>query len=327
MKKLSNEVKVGAIALITIVAFIWLYNYLKGKNLFSSTATYYSVYEDVGGLTESNPVEINGYKAGVVQSINLINDKSGRLLVKLSIDKDYVIPENTVAEITTASLIAGMKIRLLFGDGPEAYNNGDTIPGRLAVSIITQFQDELAPMKEKISGMINVLDSVLSGINDILSPEFTENVRNSMANLKNTTENLDEIIDSKKSDIKSMLADLSTFSRMLADNSEKFESTIDNLKTISDTIAAADLYTTVMNLKTTLERTSSLMSKMNEGEGTAGQLITNDTLYNNLTSSIESLDLLLKDLKANPKRYVHFSIFGKKNHCPGRDPRDNQPAK
>jgi phospholipid/cholesterol/gamma-HCH transport system substrate-binding protein len=181
------------------------------------------------------------------------------------------------------------------------------------VSIITQFQDELAPMKEKISGMINVLDSVLSGINDILSPEFTENVRNSMANLKNTTENLDEIIDSKKSDIKSMLADLSTFSRMLADNSEKFESTIDNLKTISDTIAAADLYTTVMNLKTTLERTSSLMSKMNEGEGTAGQLITNDTLYNNLTSSIESLDLLLKDLKANPKRYVHFSIFGKKN--------------
>jgi phospholipid/cholesterol/gamma-HCH transport system substrate-binding protein len=116
MKKLSNEVKVGAIALITIVAFIWLYNYLKGKNLFSSTATYYSVYEDVGGLTESNPVEINGYKAGVVQSINLINDKSGRLLVKLSIDKDYVIPENTVAEITTASLIAGMKIRLLFGD-------------------------------------------------------------------------------------------------------------------------------------------------------------------------------------------------------------------
>ena len=100
---------------------------------------------------------------------------------------------------------------------------------------------------------------------------------------------------------------------MLADNSEKFESTIDNLKTISDTIAAADLYTTVMNLKTTLERTSSLMSKMNEGEGTAGQLITNDTLYNNLTSSIESLDLLLKDLKANPKRYVHFSIFGKKN--------------
>jgi phospholipid/cholesterol/gamma-HCH transport system substrate-binding protein len=313
MKKLSNEVKVGAIALITIVAFIWLYNYLKGKNLFSSTATYYSVYEDVGGLTESNPVEINGYKAGVVQSINLINDKSGRLLVKLSIDKDYVIPENTVAEITTASLIAGMKIRLLFGDGPEAYNNGDTIPGRLAVSIITQFQDELAPMKEKISGMINVLDSVLSGINDILSPEFTENVRNSMANLKNTTENLDEIIDSKKSDIKSMLADLSTFSRMLADNSEKFESTIDNLKTISDTIAAADLYTTVMNLKTTLERTSSLMSKMNEGEGTAGQLITNDTLYNNLTSSIESLDLLLKDLKANPKRYVHFSIFGKKN--------------
>lgn len=313
MKKISNEVKVGATALITILVFIWLYNYLKGKDLFSSTAGYYVVYDQINGLTETNPVEINGYKVGVVQSINFINDKSGRLLIKISVNKSFILPKNTVSEITTATLIAGMKIRLVFGDGPGVYSDGDTIPGRLAESIITKFETEFVPLKEKVTGMISVLDSVLTAINDVMTPEFTKNVRGSMANLNNTTKNIDDLIGSKKAELKSMLADLSKFSKMLADNSAKLGNAIGNLKTISDTLAAADLYSTVMNLKSTLERTALLMENMNKGKGTAGQLFTNDSLYISMNSSIGSLDLLLKDLKANPKRYVHFSLFGRKN--------------
>jgi phospholipid/cholesterol/gamma-HCH transport system substrate-binding protein len=313
MKKISNEVKVGATALVTILVFIWLYNYLKGKDLFSSTASYYVVYNQINGLTETNPVEINGYKVGVVQSIDFINDKSGRLLIKISVNKSFKLPKNTVSEITTATLIAGMKIRLVFGEGPGVYSNGDTIPGRLAESIITKLEAEIIPIKDKVTGMINVLDSVLSAINDVMSPEFTKNVRGSMAHLNNTTKNIDEIFSSKEAELKSMLADLSKFSKMLADNSGKMGDAIGNLKTISDTLAAADLYNTIMNLKSTLEKTTLLMDNMNKGKGTAGQLFTNDSLYINMNNSIGSLDLLLKDLKANPKRYVHFSLFGKKN--------------
>jgi len=313
MKKISNEVKVGATALITILVFIWLYNFLKGKDLFSSTPSYYAVYDQINGLTETNPVEINGYKAGVVQSINFINDKSGRLLVKLSVNKSFILPENTVAEITTATLIAGMKIRMVFGNGPGVYSNGDTIPGRLAESILTKFETELVPIKDKVTGMITILDSVLLAINNVMTPEFTRNVRGSMANLNNTTKNIDEILGSKKADLKSILADLSKFSKMLADNSGKLDNTIGNLKTISDTLAAADLYSTIIELKATLEKTAVLMENLNKGKGTAGQLFTNDSLYISMTSSIRNLDLLLKDLKANPKRYVHFSLFGKKN--------------
>jgi len=313
MKKISNEVKVGATALVTILVFIWLYNYLKGKDLFSSTASYYVVYNQINGLTETNPVEINGYKVGVVQSIDFINDKSGRLLIKISVNKSFKLPKNTVSEITTATLIAGMKIRLVFGEGPGVYSNGDTIPGRLAESIITKLEAEIIPIKDKVTGMINVLDSVLSAINDVMSPEFTKNMRGSMAHLNNTTKNIDEIFSSKEAELKSMLADLSKFSKMLADNSGKMGDAIGNLKTISDTLAAADLYNTIMNLKSTLEKTTLLMDNMNKGKGTAGQLFTNDSLYINMNNSIESLDLLLKDLKANPKRYVHFSLFGKKN--------------
>ena len=313
MKKISNEVKVGVIALVTILIFIWLYNFLKGKDLFSNKSHYYAVYDQINGLAESSPVEINGYKVGVVQTINFVNNGSGKLIIKMSVGKGFDLPEKTVAEITTATLIAGMKIRLVFGSGPGKYHNGDTIPGKLAESIITKLEAELIPVKEKITGMISVLDSVLTGINDIMSPEFRKNIRGSMANLNHTTKNIDEILGSKEDELKSMLSDLSKFSKMLSENSGKLGSTINNLKTISDTLAAADIYTTVTNLKATLERTSQLMDGMNKGKGTAGQLFTNDSLYINMNNSIASLDLLLKDLKANPKRYVHFSLFGKKN--------------
>jgi len=313
MKKISNEVKVGATAVITIVVFIWLYNYLKGKDLLSSTASYYAIYENIGGLTESNPVEINGYKAGVVQSINFINDKSGRLLVKLSIEKGFTLPENTIAEVTTASLIAGMKIRLIFGDGPGVYKNGDTIPGRMAESILTTLENEIGPLKEKVESMIISLDSVLTGINEVLTPQFTADVRGSMANLSNTTKSLDDVISSKKAELKTMIDSFSKFSAMLASNSDKFDNTISNLSSVSDTIVSADIYNTINNLKSTLEMTSALLSGMNEGKGTTGQLFTNDSLYSNLSNSLESLNLLLEDMKANPKRYVQFSLFGRKN--------------
>jgi len=313
MKKISNEVKVGVTALVTILVFIWLYNFLKGKDLFSSTASYYVVYDQINGLTETNPVEINGYKAGVVQSINFINDKSGRLLIKLSVYKSFKLPENTIAEITTATLIAGMKIRLIFGKGPGVYSSGDTIPGRMAESILTKFQSDLDPIKNKLIGMISNLDSALSSINSIMTPEFTKNVRGSITNLNSTTKSISEILGAKEAELKSVLSDLAKFSKMLSDNSGNLSNTLGNLKTISDTLAAADLYSTVNKLKSTLEKTAVLMENLNKGKGTAGQLFTNDSLYINLTNSIGSLDLLLKDLKANPKRYVHFSLFGKKN--------------
>jgi phospholipid/cholesterol/gamma-HCH transport system substrate-binding protein len=313
MKKISNEVKVGAVAFLTIIAFIWLYSFLKGKNIFNPSDTYYVVYKEIGGLTETNPVQINGYKAGVVRDIAFINDKTGRLLVELSIKKDFILPVGTVAEVTTASLIAGMKIRLVFGNGPGSYKSGDTIPGRLAESIITKIENEITPLREKIGRLIGSLDTVLTGINDIMSPEFRANMKGTMANLNNTTRNANELLAARDTGLKSAVADLSRFSKMLSINSAKMGKTIGNLESITDTLAAADLYKTVINLKTTLEKTSSILSGMNEGKGTAGKFIGNDSLYTNLNNSIRSLDILLKDLKANPKRYVQVSVFGKKS--------------
>jgi phospholipid/cholesterol/gamma-HCH transport system substrate-binding protein len=313
MKNFSNEVKVGIIAVLTIVIFIWLYNFLKGKDFFSSSAHYYVVYDKISGLAESSPVEINGHKAGVVQSIDFINDGTGRLLVKLSVKKEFGLPVNTYAEILPASLIAGMKIRLVFGNDRDYYSDGDTIPGVLSESIISKLETELSPVKVKVEELITVLDSVITSVNEIMSPEFKSDLKSSMANLNNTTKNIDEILDVKGKDLKTTIDNLSRFSSMLAESSGSISSTFSNLESITDTLASADVYNSVMNLKNTLEKTSVMLGNLNNGKGSAGQLLTDNSLYDNLSGSLESLDLLLEDMRSNPKRYVHFSLFGRKN--------------
>jgi phospholipid/cholesterol/gamma-HCH transport system substrate-binding protein len=313
MKKISNEIKVGVVAFITIVVFIWLYNFLKGKDLFRSTAYYYTVYDKIGGLAESSPVEINGYKVGVVQSVDFLNPESGKLLVAFSVNRDFVLPKNTVAEIVPVSLLGGMKVQFVFGSGPGVYTEGDTIPGRLAESLIDKVETELIPVKDKISNLIIVLDSVISSVNDIMDAEFKKDLGGTLSNLNSTTASLDKIIGSKEKELKSTLDNINRFTKMLSDNSDRMSSTFRSLEAITDTLAAADIYTSVSNLKASLENAALMMNNLNNGKGSAGQFLTNDTLYTNLTQSLGSLNVLLQDMKANPKRYVHFSIFGKKS--------------
>lgn len=306
MKKVSNEVKIGSIALITIILFIWLFSFLKGREFLKSTANYYAVYDRVNGLAESSPVEVNGYKVGVVQSIKFLDPVSGKLLVVLSVDKNFNLPVNTVAEITALSVIAGMKVQFVYGEGPGYYSPGDTIPGRLAESLVSRLEDELIPLKNRISNIIDALDSVIISIDP-------KDLSSTLSNLRSTTESLDNIINSQEQELKATLQNISTFSRMLSDNSAKMNSTFSNLESITDTLASADIYNSVLSLKTSLEKTSLLLANLNDGKGSAGQFLTNDSMYTNLDSSLASLNALLADFKANPRKYVHFSLFGKKS--------------
>lgn len=312
MKKISNEVKVGGAVLITIIAFIWLFNFLKGKDFFKSSAFYYTVYEKVGGLQESSPVEVNGYQVGVVQSIRFLNPTSGKLLAVFSVDRHFKIPKNTVARIVPVSVLGGMKVEFIYGNGPGFYSHGDTIPGSLAESLTDKIDTELIPVKEKLESLVVRIDTVLKSVDAIMDDNFRRDVQETLSNINGTTKSLNNILGSKEQDLKTTLDNVNKFSLMLANNTDKMNSTFTNLSSISDTLAAADIYGSILNLKKSLEQASELMNKMNDGKGTAGKLFTNDSLYTNLSNSLESLNLLLQDLKANPKRYVHFSVFGKK---------------
>lgn len=313
MKKISSEVKIGAFVLATIAVFIWLFTFLKGSELFTKTDTYHVIYSEIGGLQESSPVEINGYQAGIVQNIRFINDGSGRLAVSISVDKDFNLPTGTTAQITTASLIAGMKVVLQFGEGPGIYSNGDTIAGVLAVSIIDKVGNELSPLKATVTEMIVTLDSLVMQLHELFSPEFNADIHGTVANARKITGDLGEITGSEKAAIKTAIDNLKSFTDMLAANTGELDSTLKNLSSISDTLAAADLSGSLASLKKSLNSADSLLKGINNGEGTAGKLMTDDSLYANLNNSMKSLDLLLIDLKEHPKRYVHLSVFGKKD--------------
>lgn len=313
MRNISNEVKIGAIALVTIAVFIWLFNFLKGSELFTKTDTYHIIYSAVGGLQETSPVEINGYQAGVVQEIKFINDGTGRLAVTISVNKNFDLPVGTTAEITTATLIAGMKVVLVFGEGPGIYNNGDTIPGRVAVSLLDKVGNEIEPLKGSITEMVSTLDSLAIQLHKLFSPEFNADIQGTVANARHITGDLSEITGAEKKSIKEALENLTRFTDMLAANSSQLDSTLKSLESISDTLAAADLGRSLASLKNSLQSADSLLHNMNQGNGTAGKLMKDDSLYVNLNNSMKNLDLLLEDLRLHPKRYVHLSVFGKKD--------------
>lgn len=313
MKNISNEVKVGLIAIVTIIVFIWLYNFLKGKNLLNKDATYYAVYDRVGGLGESSPVEVNGFRVGVVQSIKFLSPESGKLLVEFSIDKDFKIPVKTVAQVTPVSVLGGMKVQFIYGEGPGFYGQHDTIPSGIDASLTEMIESEFLPVKDRITDLVTVLDSVIGSVNMIIDDNFRQDFKGMVSNLNSTTGSLSNVLGSKETELKQTLDNLSRFSTMLSENSAKLSETFGNLRSITDTLRSADIYQTVSNLKSTLENTTSMLEKLNDGDGSAGQLLTNDSLYTNLNNSLSSLDRLLQDLKDNPKRYVHFSVFGRKD--------------
>lgn len=314
MKKLSNEAKVGIIAILTIVVFIWLYNFLKGNNVLNKDAVYYTVYDRVNGLAESSPVEVNGYRVGVVQSINFIDPTSGRLLVEFSVNRKFRIPKNSVAEIIPVSPLGGMKVRFVYGKGPGFYEINDTIPGKLSKTITEIVETELMPVKDKVVHMVTQVDTAITSINEVLNDNFRKDLNGTMSNLNNTTMTLSNVLGSREKELKESLASLERFTKMLSQNSDKMNNTFDNLESISDTLAAADIYNSITNLRSTLDETTRLLGNMNNGKGSAGKLVTDDSLYINLSRSLENLNLLLVDLKENPKRYVHFSVFGKKDN-------------
>lgn len=313
MNKISHEVKIGAVALITLIAFILMFNFLKGSSLFTSTDTYHIVYSNIGGLTESSPVEINGYQAGVVQDIKLINDGSGLLAVSISVDRNFNIPVGTRAEITTASLIAGMKIILRMGESNVMYHNHDTLEGYVATSIMDRLSQTLSPIEGNITDMVVKLDSVVSRINDMLTPQMTTDIRSAVSNVNGITANLREISDKEKDELMASIDDLKKFTAMLSSNSSTLDTSLKNLAAITDTVASADLSSSLASLKTSLRHVSEMVDGMSKGQGSVGKMMTNDSLYTNLNNTLHSLDLLLQDMQANPKKYVHFSLFGKKD--------------
>jgi phospholipid/cholesterol/gamma-HCH transport system substrate-binding protein len=303
--KVSREIKTAVLVIISIILFIWGYSFLKGKNLFDNSNKLFVVYENVAGLAPSAPVTLNGLTIGKVNSISINPD--GKLLVELHITTDFPISKSSIAEIYDSGLVGGRQIAIKPNLLDKNYTvSGDYLQASSKLGLTDALAQQLEPLQAKIQQLLENADVLFSNVNDILDTQTRQNLKNSIASL-NTT--LSEFSVASKS-----------INELLADNKSKLNSTLKNVDkvsgnfaTISDSLAKANLGQTVRNLEKTLAKVDKIMAELEQGNGTMGKLIKDETMYTNFAKTSKELELLLQDLRLNPTRYVNVSLFGKKN--------------
>jgi phospholipid/cholesterol/gamma-HCH transport system substrate-binding protein len=311
MKNFSREVIVGLTALITILVFIWLFSFLKGNNIFNSDDRYYAIFDDIGGLEESGLVEINGHKAGVVSKIKFINDGSGRLLVAININRGYKIPAGTIAEITPETILAGMKVNLVMGEGPDFLASGDTLQSSINLGMMADLNKKFAPVISKADQVISDIDTLMDAFKLIFTDDLRKNLHDGAENIESVSRRIDLLLADSHESINDLIANLDSFSDMISKNNSVMDSTINNIAMVAGKLSESDIEASINNFNSAVKETSIMLERLNRGEGSAGLLLNDDSLYTELTRSLEQLNLLLDDLKTNPGRYVNFSIFGK----------------
>ena len=297
--KITKEIKIALVAIVSIVLLFFGMNFLKGMTLFSNGDSYYITFKDISGLSSSSPIFANGYRVGVVKDVSFDYENNGDVVVEFMVDDDLQIPRGSTAEIVS-DLMGNVKMNLLLADNPRDFvAKGDTIMGVINSGMLGKAKD-MIPVIEK---MLPKLDSILANINMLLSDP---NIGRTLGNVQKTTENLtvsthqlNALMANVNKDVPGLMG--------------KASGLLDNANNLSANLAAVDVASTVAKVDQTLANVQQLTSKLNNNKGTLGLLMNDETLYNNLTNTVLSADSLLNNLREHPKRYVHFSLFGKKD--------------
>jgi phospholipid/cholesterol/gamma-HCH transport system substrate-binding protein len=309
--KIANETKVGILAAFSIALLIIGYNFLKGNAIFSNETVLYAKYSRVDGLGVSKPVLINGFQIGRVDQLQLQPD--GSILATLNIDGQYDIPSNSIARLESTDLLGSKAIIMVLGNGKEFAQDGDTLNANVEKNIMEAVQ----PVQKKAEEIIDKMDSILTSVNAILNPDFQNNVNKSfgsiaatLGSLESTSKKIDGLVGTEGARISTILANVESISKNLNNNNAKINSILNNINTVTDQVAAANFKQTIDNANKAVADLQNVVSKVNKGDGTLGLLVNDRQMYDNLNSASKNLDSLVIDLKENPKRYVHFSVFG-----------------
>lgn len=307
--KLSREVKTGIIAILVIAIGIWGFNFLKGKNIISPTDIFYVEYSQIDGLIESGAVYYRGYKVGSINRIDFNSETPDRFIVKIVLEKDIKIPLKSKVMAKSSNPIAGAKdLQIIFYDTTAYHMPGDTLLPAYDKGIM----GILEPLQNQFDETILGINQTLLALNNILDTGTQENIQASIESVKEISNSL-SILLAPNGDLAQTMRNLESVTLTIESKKEEIGTTVDNMASISSSLDSADIGKTIRSLDSTLMATQSILTKINEGEGTAGLLVNDSSLYMNLTASTASLDSLLTDLKEHPKRYVHFSMFGKKD--------------
>lgn len=309
---ISKEVKTGVMVSISIVVIAVGSYFLKGFNIFSSDRNYYCYFDNVQGLAPAATIQVKGMVVGNVSEIILQgNDK---VKVVLAVNKKVKLPKGTTATLFSPDLMSGKALRLDLGTGNDILEDGATIDTKLELGTVEKLGSQIDPVLANANQIIYRLDSIMATIQSIMSPETKEHIENSVASLDATMKNfagLSASLNKESSQLAGIIRNTNTITATVANNSQNIDEIVSNLKNTSAQLSKAELDKTILKLEGTLSETQNLLNKINKGEGSLGMMANDKQLYQNLSSSLSSLDLLLGDLKKHPSRYINIRLFGK----------------
>ena len=303
--KFKKEVKIAVIITLIILLFFWGFNFLKGRNLFSSYNYYHACFEKIDGLQKSSVVTVNGFVVGVVSDIQFTSEKLDRLDVEIGVKKSFNIPDNSVMMIVS-DMLGSKTIVLMLGDSEKMLKNGDVLSGDMAPDLVGSITDKLLPIADNADKVLVSIDSLLK----VLQYTFDNNMQK---NIQSIVANIEQLVSGERKKISVILDHFESVSGNLKKSNEDISKLIANLNVFSETLVASDVKNTVDNANNSLIQLNTLLAAMNEGQGTLGKLAKDDSVYIYLQRSLNDLDKLLIDLRENPKDYVHFSLFGRKS--------------
>jgi phospholipid/cholesterol/gamma-HCH transport system substrate-binding protein len=308
---ISKEIRIGALVTISLIVLLVGFYLLKGANIFSGENNYYVFYSNVQGLQPSSPVQIKGLTVGRVAKIELVD--GGKVLVTLAVKKKAVLTKGTVAKLYSLDLLGTKAVSLEIGNSIEVVNDEDTIGSTLDDGAIEAFSAEVTPLIQNLQQTVKFLDTSLNSVNDVLNASTRRSLQHSISGIEELSTNLAQFskkLNGESNKIASIIDNTSSISDNLKKNNEHISEIITNTETISKKLSQAPLTETIEQLQKTIKELQGVAQKMNSKDGSAGMLMNDKGLYNNLTSSLKSLDELMADMKAHPHRYINVSVFG-----------------
>ena len=316
--KINNETKIGVMAIVGIVLLVFGFNFLKGKSFFKKERHIYAVYQDVQGLTKSNPVVINGVQVGNINNLDGGKDMK-RIVVTVNLTKDINIPDNSLGVINP-TILGSASLEIQLGSSSTFLKNGDTLLTTLSGGAFDEALKIINPVLYEVRNAVKSLDSVLHIVTGVFDPGTKNNIKGILANLNTTTESfalsaksLQLLLNMQNGALSSSLNNVSAFTANLNSNNEKLNSILENAKVASAKFADINLKTTLDTLNAAVVNFKQGAEKINSKEGSLGLLLNDKTLYNNLEATTNKINILLDDIRVHPKRYVNFSVFSKKD--------------
>lgn len=313
--KYTKEIKAGLIALLAIVGFVILFQFMKGKSFFTSDNIYYAKFDNVDGLEQSNPVSINGLKVGQVDKILPQTAKDGTIyfVVKVLVDKGFNFSKNSTVEIFEPGIMSGKqaRIHLVYDKAPFA-KDGDTLRGTFQSSLMASLSSQVGPVKDQVQSVLTKLDSTVAATNKIVDEQNRREIKillaslnQTVASFKNTSDQTNRLLASSQGRVENVLDNANK--TMISANSA-----VEKYGRVAESIDTKQLNQTVERLSEVSNKLNQVISGINNGEGSLGKLAKDEELYNNLNKTSQNLNSLILDLKENPKRYINISVFGKK---------------